>query len=224
MAVFPTTPKPVNPVIIEPEWKTLISEFDGPKEQRRQAWVYPKYNSTLQYHTLTAADMQILWAFYMARRGALYEFWFFDPAPSIGLVTSHVDQYVVVGDGLTEIFDLPGKDTSSRTIYIDGDEQTSGFSYLTGTGDGGADQISFAGSDVRIDRDGNTRVTRDESVRVIRSGGGSGGPPYLGAILTCDFTGALRIRSRFAVDKLSRESFFSRLYNCGIQLKGLGPA
>ena len=43
-------------------------------------------------------------------------------------------------------------------------------------------------------------------------------------LITLDFTGQLRIRSRFAVDKLSREQFAKALFNYGIQLKGLGPA
>lgn len=193
MAVFPETPLPVYPVAIEPEWGTLVSEFDSGAEARRSRWTFPKYNVTLQYQGLSAANQQILWAFYMARRGASESFWFYDPAAAIGIVTSHVGQYVGVGNASTQAFDLPGKSTSSRSVYLDGVVQSSGFSYGTGSGDGAADQVTFTS------------------------------PPSAGVIITADFTGTLRMRCRFAADKLSRELFGTVLFNYGLSLKGLGP-
>jgi len=193
MAVYPETPRPVWPVIIEPEWGTLVSDFDSGAEQRRQKYTFPKYNATLSYHALTAANQQILWAFYMARKGDLEPFWFYDPAPAFGVVTSHLGQYVGVGDAVIATFDLPGKSTSSRTLYVNGAAQSSGFSYLTGGGDGSADRVQFTS------------------------------PPTLGDLITVDFTGQLRIRSRFAAARLSREIFIGLLFRYGIQLKGLGP-
>jgi hypothetical protein len=193
MAVFPITPKPIVPVTIEPEWKTYVSEFDQGNELRRQGWQFPKYNVQVQYRSLTAANMQTLWGFYMDCNGAYSAFWFFDPIASLGVVTSHSGLYVCIGNASTKVFDLPGKSTSSRVLYSNGSVVSSGISYSTGTGDGGADRVTFATE------------------------------PALGDVITCDFTGILRMRCRFAVDKLSRESFFSMLFNFGIQLKGLGP-
>lgn len=193
MSVFPETPRPICPVIIEPEFYTLVSPFDSGGEQRREGWVFPKYNATVQYHALSAANQQLLWNFFMATKGQKNAFWFFDPAPIAGNVTSHVGQYVGIGNGVSQIFDLPGKSTSTRVLYVNGAVQSSGFSYLTGGGDGSADRVQFTVA------------------------------PALGDLITVDFTGQLRIRSRFAADKLSRESFSRILFNYGIKLKGLGP-
>lgn len=193
MAVYPESPRPVYPAVIEPEWGTLVSEFDSGAEARRSRWTFPKYNITLKYQALTAANQQILWTFYMARKGAYEAFWFYDPAAASGIVTSHAGQYVGVGNASTQAFDLPGKSTSSRSVYLDGVVQSSGFSYGTGTGDGAADQVTFTS------------------------------PPAAGVIITADFAGTLRMRCRFAADRLSRESFSRLLFNYGIQLKGLGP-
>lgn len=193
MAVFPAAPLPAYPVAIEPEWGTLVSEFDSGAEMRRQLWTFPKYNATLRYEALSAANQQILWAFYMARKGAFEPFWFFDPAPAIGIVTSHTGQYVGVGNGSTRAFDLPGSSTSSRSVYFNGAVQSSGFTYGTGTGDGGADQVTFTVA------------------------------PSAGVLITANFTGTLRMRVRFAADKLSRELFMTVLFNYGLALKGLGP-
>lgn len=104
----------------------------------------------------------------------------------------HICQYVGVGDGATTIFDLPGKSTSSHEIYIDGQVQSSGFEILYGDGDGDSDRVEFETA------------------------------PAQGQVLTCDFTGFLRIRVRFAKDELTRETFDYLLYTYGIDLEGLG--
>lgn len=194
MAVFPESPLPIYPVIFEPEWGNLVSEFDCGAEQRRQTWTFPKYNVSLQYNALSATNQQILWAFYMARKGTNEAFYFFDPAPPMGIYTSYLRQYVGVGTGAQATFDLPGKSTSIRTLYVNGGVVVAGFSYLTGGGEGSADRVQF---DVA---------------------------PAAGYVITVDFTGQLRIRCRFAADKLSREWFMTVLFNYGIQLKGLNPA
>jgi len=87
-----------------------------------------------------------------------------------------------------------GKNTSSQTIYIYGTEQTSGYSILIGGGNSASDRVEFTS------------------------------PPADGSIITCDFTGYLRMRCRFAYDKLPRELFTTMRFNYGVELKGLGPA
>jgi len=191
MATFPTDPAPIYPLVIEPEWKTLISNLDGGGEDRRQKWLYPKYNVRLKYSPLTKAEMQTLWNFYLARRGAYEAFYIYD------LVSmDHDGQYCATADGSTDIFDLPGKATSSQTIYLDGIEQTvtTDYSILTGGGESDSDRVDFVSA------------------------------PAAGAIVTADFTGFLRMRVRFAQDKLSREMFSYLLFNHGLELKGLSAA
>lgn len=194
--VFSESILPIYPVSITPVWQTVVARFDGGGEQRRQKQLYATYDVQLNFKALSAADAQTLWAFYMARKGAAVAFYFYDPAPGIGITTSHAGLYAGTGDGSTEVFDLPGKSTSSQVIYAAGVEQTLTTDYviLTGGGDGSADRVDFVS------------------------------PPATGVVITCDFTGTLRIRCRFAQDRLSRELFMTVLTNYGIELKGLSPA
>jgi len=193
MATFPTTILPLYPVTIEPVWDTVIHQTDGGAEQCRQKSLYARFDVTLKYGWLSASDAQTIWDFYQARKGAFEAFYFYDPAPGIGALTSHENLYVDTGDGVTEVFDLPGKSTSSQTIYVDGHTQTLTTDYviLTGGGDGDADRVDFVSA------------------------------PALGTAISCDFTGSLRIKCRFAEDRLSKELFMTVLFNYGIQLKGL---
>ena len=194
MATFPETINPVFPVLIEPVWDTLIHTMDSGAEQRRQKSLYPRFNVTLSFYGLIASEAQTLWDFYMARKGAFESFYFFDPAPDIsGNTTSYDDLFIGTGDGSTDVWDIPGKSTSSQVIYLDGVTQTvtTDYAILTGGGDGSADRVDF--------------VTA----------------PSLGVAITCDFTGKLRINCRFAEDRMSKEWFFTELFSFGIQLKGL---
>lgn len=104
--------------------------------------------------------------------------------------------YVGTGDNATEVFDLPGKTTSAQTIYVDGVLQilTTDYVILTGGGDGSADRVDFVS------------------------------PPAEGEVITCGFTGYLRIRCRFSEDRMTREWFTAALYRTGLELKGLAAA
>jgi hypothetical protein len=115
----------------------------------------------------------------------------------VALITkAHVDQYIGTGDGTTEIFDIPGRSTSSQTIYVDSVEQTVTTDYviLTGGGTSSSDRVDFVS------------------------------PPALGAIITCDFSGYLRMRVKFAEDQMSYDLFVTTLYNVGLSMKGLAAA
>jgi len=196
MSTYPESPKPIYPLIVEPEFKTLISGFDGGGEQRRQKQLFPKYNVTVNYGALSETDMQTLWDFYLARKGAYEAFYIYDLALLASISPNHDGQYVGTGDASTEVFDIPGRSTSSQVIYIDGVEQTLTTDYviLNGGGESSADRVDFVS------------------------------PPAAGEVVTADFTGFLRIRARFAEDKLSRELFMTNLFRYGIQLKGLKAA
>jgi len=187
MAEYPVLPRGIDPVIVTPNWKTITSNADSSKEQRRQKWSFPKYDVQIKYGTITPrSSMQIIWDFYMARKGSAEAFYYY--AKYSG---SHNAQYVGYGDAADTIFDLPGKSTSSQAIYIDGVVQVGGYSILTGGGAEASDRVEFVAA------------------------------PADGELITCDFNGFLRIRCRFAEDKLSEEYFYQTCYTTGIKLKGL---
>jgi len=189
MQVYPSTPNPQYPFEIISEYKTLISTFESGQELAHQQWRFPKRSVNLKYDVLTASEIQTLWNFYVARRGALVPFWFFDEysKDASGNPMAHTDEFVGRGDGATTVFDLPGKTTSARTMYLDGTSEA-GVTYQSGTGDGGADQVTFNSA------------------------------PADGKLITVDFTGYLRLKMRFAEDKLSKENFSVRLYKTGVSL------
>lgn len=187
MAEFPSSPRPIDPVTITPTWKTIMTDADSSKEQRRQKWSFPKYDVQIRYGTITpGAAMQIIWDFYMARKGAAEAFYYYPR-----YTRNYNAQYVGYGDGGTTIFDLPGKSTSSQTIYIDGVPQGAGFTILYGGGSEDSDRVQFDAA------------------------------PAAGELITCDFTGYLRIRCRFAEDKMDEEHFYRVCFTTGIKLKGL---
>jgi hypothetical protein len=100
--------------------------------------------------------------------------------------------FIWTGDGAIVTFDIPGKSTSAQVIYNNGIVVPGGdYTIVTGGGMEGSDRVTF-----------NTA-------------------PVLNAIITCDFTGFMRIRCRFEEDKLTKEAFDGALYRTGLKLKGL---
>ena len=196
MATYPEDPKPIYPLIVTPVWKTLISQQGTGKEQRRQKSLFPMYDVRVRYHGLSAADAKTLWEFYMDRKGAYEAFYIYDLALLADVSFNHTDQYCGTGDGATDTFDIPGRSTSSQTVYVDGATQSTpgDYSILTGGGESSSDRIQFVAA------------------------------PAEGEIITCDFTGFLRIRARFKEDRLPRDLFITNLFRYGIELKGLKPA
>lgn len=196
MAVFPEDPEPKYPLIVTPTWKTLVSQIGTGREQRRRKSLFPMYDVTVRYDVLSAADAKTLWEFYMARNGAYEAFYIYDLVLLANLAFTHSDEYCGTGDASTDIFDIPGRSTSSHSVYVDGIIQTNPTEYavLTGGGVGSSDRIDF--------------VTA----------------PSSGSIITCSFTGFLRMRVRFMHDQLDREIFTTNLFRYGIELKGLKPA
>jgi hypothetical protein len=187
MAKYPTTPKPQYPYELTTVWKTIISSFDSGTERRRQKQTYPKFNVSLTYETLTKEDIQTLWNFYIARKGAYEAFYFFTPdsADWNGL-------YIGTGDASTVTFDIPGTLNGTITIYNNGVEVDSGdYTLLVGGGVEGSDRVTFDTA------------------------------PGLNEIITCDFTGYMRIRCRFEEDEMTRSGFTGALYKTGLKMKGL---
>lgn len=160
MAQYPTTPKPQIPYLLEPVWNTKISTFDAGNEQRKQKATYAKYDVTFTYNGLTQANINLLYTFYMARKGA------YEPFHVYTLESEEwTELWVGQGDSILTTFDIPGQSTSSQSIYIDGVLQTEATHYtiLTGGGDSDSDRVEFVtapplGSTITCDITGYMRI------------------------------------------------------------------
>lgn len=198
MAVYPEDPKPIYPLIVSPQWDTLMAgKTDSGKEQRRQKSLFPVFDLTIKYHALGATDTSTLYDFYQATgQGAYGEFYTFDPSLHTSIALLHTSMYIGAGDGSTVLFTVPGRSTTSLSIYVDGVLQTVATNYTvsTGTGEGSADQVTF--------------VTA----------------PQTGAVIYCSFYGYPRYKTRFLHDSMPFELFVRSLYQFGVQLKGLAGA
>lgn len=181
-------------MIVTPRGKTNIVDLGGGGEQRRTNWLYLKYDVVVNYGALEASEIQALLDFFVARKAALEGFYIYDLALLASVTFTHRGLYCGTADGATDTFDVPGRSTSGHAVYVDGAQQVGNWSILTGTGDGGADQVQFTSA-----------LTQ-------------------GSIVTSDFAGFHRMRVRFAQDELSRELFVRNLLTYrSVALKGLKP-
>jgi len=185
MAVFPSVQAAYGSQI-DPRWKTNISGYDTGSEQRIAKRQFAVFDFKLKFPSLSKADAQSIWNFYNARKGAFQAFYIFAPESE-----THEGLFVAEGDGSRDIFDLPGKSTSTRTLYRNGQLQSSGFTYLTASGEGGADQVEFTTA------------------------------PAAGDIISIDMTCILRAKVRFKEDRLPKEYFDHLIYAYGIELVGV---
>lgn len=194
MATFPETPVPIYPLTVTPVFNTLVSDLGNGNEQRRSKWLFPKYDVIVKYSDMSLANgWQTLFNFYQARKGAAEAFYIYDPAYILQEDTEYTDQYIATADGSTLTYDIPGRGVSDVNIYVNGVEETSGFSIDADGGESNSARVTFTSAVAQ------------------------------GALITCDFTGDLRIRARFTHDRLSRELFVALLVQTGIELTGLGP-
>ena len=178
-----------NPFPYGFEFKTGRSKFGGQGEEiRTQRWLYSKPEvGPLKYQWISKADFRTLWEFYQARAGAFGEFNFFFPNSN-----TWVDKYVGTGNGSQTVWNLPCKSSSSRTMKLDGDNQTEGVDYTFSAGGGvdGADKATFASA------------------------------PGAGLYITLSFTGLLKCRLTYAEDKLTVNEYYDRLVKHGIKFNG----
>lgn len=189
MAVFPKTSKLATPIIQKPRTKTIISKFgrEG-KEQRKSQWNFARRDLVLQFRNISKSDAREIWQFYLDRDGQYEAFLLFYP-----YTNTYEKVYVGTGDGSTTVFNLPCKQSSARTLYVNMVAQSEGsdytFSALGGTD--GADKITFTTA------------------------------PTNGYYILLDFTGYLKIVCRFTNDTLDFETLYDVLVNFSIQLTGL---
>jgi hypothetical protein len=209
---YPTSPVPSWPYDIKAVWNTTVSAFDSGKEQRRQKNLYPKYDVSLTYPVLTEASMQIIWNFYMARKGTFEPFYFYSLE-----IADWQGVFIGIGDGTTVTFDLPGKSTTQVTLYKNAVALPSYGDAILTEDDGGL-----------ITEGGDRIVTEGAVDYTLHVGGGDvsadrvtfNTAPAVNDLITCDFIGYLRIRCRFQ-EELSRSAFTAALYQTGIKLRGL---
>ena len=192
---FPESPKPNYSLRLTPKWKTLKNDLGESFEQRAGKQLYPQIDVTVVFNSLPDHDdVMILWDYYNARKGSLESFFIFDPRLHGAVYPDHAGYYIATADGVLGTFDIPGRSTSGHAIYIDGNLQTltTDYTISTGTGADSADQVVFVST------------------------------PTAGGIITCDFTGILRIPVRFMEDKLTFEMFQRTIFRTGaIELFGL---
>lgn len=193
MATFPeSSPIPQYPLILEPEFNTLVSNFSGlGGEKRRKKLLFPRYNITVNYNILTVVDVRTLYEFFMSVSGSYESFYIYDLAIILSHPFNHFNQFCGIGDGTTTIFDIPGRSTSSHTVYVDSVDTTVDATILIGGGSSDSDRVELDNA------------------------------PLTGSIIKIDFTGFLRMKVRFSDDKLARINTKTDLYKYSIKLKGL---
>ena len=191
MALFPNylSIKYANPVVEEMQWKTLMSSFDDlGVERRKRKWLYPKRTVTLNYNNITLTDARTIFQFYIDRSGSYEAFTFFKYETE-----TFTGEYIGTGDGSTVLFNLPCKNSTARTVYVNSVAQTetADYTYSALGGTDGCDEITFVVS------------------------------PTSGHRIVLDFTGNLKVRCRFKEDNMSFETIYNRFRSFGVELSGL---
>ena len=164
---YPTTPVPSYSYIMAEKYQTLASPYQGQNEQRLRLARFPKRSVTLKYDK---ADIDSAWAtlhnFFKARFGGWESFWFLDIR-----LRPWTDEYVGRGTGAALTLDLHSKttDLSTLIIYEDAVAQVKDvdYTFISGGGEAGVDRITWI----------------------------AGHYPALGALITADHKGLLRIKA-----------------------------
>ncbi|EGJ51800.1 DUF2460 domain-containing protein [Desulfocurvibacter africanus] len=109
---------------------------------------------------------------------------------------AYASEYVGVGNGEQTIWNAPARQALSVEVHFDGTRLTDGadYAYEPGAGVDGADRIVFAAA------------------------------PAAGGYITMSFYGRLKMRCRFAEDVLDFETWYGRLVDSGVKLRGLPNA
>jgi len=130
-----------------------------------------------------------------AERDALYEFFVLSQGSYVPFyyfdfkVRRITDEFVAYGDGAAETFDLPSMDTTNdATLKVYVDGVDTNWVFGDGTGAGGVDQVTLPVH------------------------------PGVGALITANFNGRLRIKARFKEDKMSEEIFTAYLTRFGLSI------
>lgn len=134
--LFPTGLVPYLGAQMPDNYHSIRSGDDCQSIISIRRWDTPKIRGGKLKFQLTATELLTLKAFWASVAGSYTPFDFVFPWPDVwfGL-------YVGIGDGITDVFDLPGLATSARACYKDGVAGTP--SYTTDTGENDRDRCDF---------------------------------------------------------------------------------
>jgi len=143
MEIFPESVLYSFPMAIDEEWRTLISDAESGKEQRRKCWAFPKRGAGLNHKCVKLEEFKTVWKFYHERCGAHEKFYFIFPNFG-GSGDYWYGEYLGQGDGSETTFDLRSKDTnaSSVTVYVDGTPVS--HTFISGGGQAGMDRVQIS--------------------------------------------------------------------------------
>lgn len=97
--IFPLTPDFVYEA--GDKWRTLVSEFESGKEQRRSMWSKQLAQFIVRKKAVSKTDIQSLRSFFNARKGSLDYFWFDNPDDN-----KVTNEAIGTGNGAATVFNL----------------------------------------------------------------------------------------------------------------------
>lgn len=139
METFPTSILSSYPLPLETEFKTLVTDFESGKEQRRKRWAFPKRSVGLRFDSLSPDGFKTLWEFYQARSGAYEAFNYIHP-----IADYWYGEKLGVGNGSQTTFDLPGVETAETSVVVYKDGVSSAFTWVSGGGEAGSDRVTMS--------------------------------------------------------------------------------
>ena len=200
MALYPAISSvPYTDISGSSDQKVLITNFEGlGKESRKRKWLYPKRSIGLNYNNISDSELQTLLQFERDRDGQYQAFNWIAYFEEI-----YIGEYVGTGDDETVLWNLPCKEGSDITVYVDGSE------YEEGSDSTGADLKDFVITE-SSGADGLDSITFTTAVSA-------------GYRIIIDFTGRLGVRCRFNENiEYQRRRIDSTGFNtCSVSLKGL---
>lgn len=197
---------------------TYVGEYVGTTDGFQKIWNLPSklaasYTLKLAGATLTE-NTHYIFTTIGGADGA-------DKVELIGKITAEVG---ATGNGTATVFDYTLAQTnikpSTLTVHY-----TIGATAYDGTDDGAG---NITGTNITIGTINYTTgaisltfTTAPDNAADITNDYTYYAPPAVGQYLTFDFTGRLKVRCKFNEDMMSFETFYNRLVNFGIKLKGL---
>lgn len=206
MTAFPDAIPPSVPYAWAPSFLTKIGgPYETPVLDARIVWPLPVLKATLKWpkRTTPSSDYVALYDFFIACRGRAIPFTFFDfndwKRSPVGMQWNHV--YIATRDGVTNVYDLPGKDMTSIQIYNSAAPTTpltltTDYTIASGAGTDGKDQITFVGAYA---------------------------PGTAGHTVNVSFVGRLGISAHFTADEMPFETFHVSVQASGMQIEQVYP-
>jgi hypothetical protein len=215
LSVYPSSPKPSYALLLDHEFKTIISEFESGIETRDIRRRFPKRVFSLAYNSLDLTDAQrnALTDFFDARNGRKEPFWFFDPARRYWK-----DVYMGRWDGATLTYNIPGRSTEGTKAYsylIDDSGNyivdESGNKIIVGMNNENYPNIYINGEDAFDWGFSSGTGVGEAGLKCDQATWGAVNAHNIGDLITASFWGYLMVKVRFQDDKLTEEVFSNDL-------------